>query len=339
MLQENEMIMKQTTPYSLIAKFLANQCSASDIAELTEWRNALPDNEKIFTELSAEWDLAHKDYTAMNIIPDKQKIWNNIQQRISGLSINYSKSFVLKVASIAASIALMVGLSISIFLNNQEIDVPTLTSTFIAPQGQKSQILLADGTKVWLNSGTSLTYTNKFGEKDRSVGLEGEAFFEVTKDADLKFIVNTGEVNVVVHGTAFNVKSYPSDNQVSVSLLEGKVDVVASNNNKSIAVLSPGEKVIVEKSNMKSFTEKCNADLEGIWRNERLRFEGSSITEVAEKLGKWYGVDIKVLDVNNFHQYWFTVKNESLSEILRSMNSLHPIKYTITNNDVVITSR
>ncbi len=331
--------MNRMPPYPLIAKHLANQTTNQEDAELLAWRNDLPENEKLFTELSAEWDLANKNFSGENIFPDKEKIWNKIQKKIQPLVISYPKSFVIRVASIAATVALLIGLSISFLVNDKITEIPTLTSTFIAPQGQKSQLILADGTKVWLNSGTSLTYTNKFGDKDRKVELTGEAFFDVTKNKDLKFVVSTGKVDVVVHGTAFNIKSYPADVNVSVSLLRGKVDVVSSGNEKSLALMAPGQKVVVSKSNMKTVTEKCDADVEGIWRLEKLKFEGANITEVAQKLGKWYGVDITVNNANRFNKYWFTVKSESLAEILKSMNSLHPIKYNIEGDKVLISSR
>ncbi len=331
--------MIQMPPYPLIAKYLATQSTPQEDVELLAWRNALPENEKLFAELSAEWELANKNFRAENIIPDKEKIWNKIQKQIHPLVISYPKSFVIRVASIAATVALLIGLSISFLVNDKITEIPILTSTFIAPQGQKSQLVLADGTKVWLNSGTSLTYTNKFGDKDRKLELKGEAFFDVIKNKDLKFVVSTGKVNVVVHGTAFNVKSYPADENIAVSLLRGKVDVVSSENSKSIALLAPGQRVVVGKMNLTSKIEKCDAEIDGIWRLEKLKFEGATIAEVAEKLGKWYGLNIEVKDADKFQKYWFTVKSESVQDILKSMNGLHPIKYSIKGNTVEISSR
>jgi transmembrane sensor len=331
--------MRQMPPYPLIAKYLASQSTPQEDVELQAWRNALPENEKLFAELSAEWELANKDLSEKNIIPDKEKIWNKIQKQIQPLVISYPKSFVIRVASIAATVALIIGLSISFLVNDKMTEIPTLTSTFIAPVGQKSQLVLTDGTKVWLNSGSKLIYTNKFGEKDRAVRLKGEAFFDVTKNKDLKFIVNAGKVNVVVHGTAFNVKSYPADDNIAVSLLRGKVDVVSSENSESIALLAPGQRVVVGKKNLTSKIEKCDADIDGIWRLEKLKFEGATIAEVAEKLGKWYGLNIEVKDADKFQKYWFTVKTESVQDILKSMNGLHPIHYSIKGNNVEISSR
>lgn len=331
--------MNQTPPYPLIAKYLANECNPQETNEFFEWLNATSENEKIFSELSAEWELVNRETKSEIIIPNQEKIWNKIQKHIHPFVISYPKSFVIKVASIAATIALVLGLSISFLLNDKVTEIPTLTSTFIAPQGQKSQLILADGTKVWLNSGTSLTYTNKFGQSDRKVELQGEAFFDVVKNADLKFIVNTGKVNVVVHGTAFNVKSYPTDADVSVSLVRGKVDVVEAESNHSLALMMPGEKVVVAKSNFKISKSNCDTNLEGLWRLDRLKFEGASIAEVSEKLEKWYGVNIEIINAQKFNKYWFTVKTESLLEILKSMNNLQPIHYDIQHDKVLISTR
>ena len=328
------------TPYPLIAKYLANQCTEFELDELRIWRNASMENEKLFVELRSEWELLNKDLSEKNVYPDKEKVWNGIQQLIKVPVITYSKSFMIRVVSMAAMIALIVGFSFSYLLNsNVIVEVPTLSSTFIAPVGHKSQLLLADGTKVWLNSGSSITYTNKYGDKDRSVELKGEAFFDVTKNPDLKFIVKTGTVNVVVHGTAFNVKSYALDPEVSVSLFHGKVDVVSSSNNTSLALLAPGERIVIEKSDLNSKIEKCDSSLDAIWRLDKLKFEGATIAEVAEKLGKWYGVNIVIKDTNKFQKYWFTVKSESIDDILKSMNGLHAIKYNISGDNVVISSR
>jgi len=331
--------MEKIIPYTLIAKSLAYQCSEIELAELLEWRNTLPENEKLYIELSSEWELINKDLNQNPVYPNKEKVWDGIQQLIKIPAITYTRAFLIRVAAMAAMIALIVGFSFSFLLNKTTIEAPTLSAVFIAPQGQKSQLLLADGTKVWLNSGSKLTYTNKFGDKDRSVELNGEAFFDVIKNPDLKFIVKTGSVKVVVHGTAFNVKSYSKNQDLSVSLVRGSVDVVSSKDDKSLAVLTPGERVIIEKNNLSYKVEKCDASLDGIWRLEKLKFEGATIAEIAEKLGKWYGVNIAIKDTNKFQKYWFTVKTESLVDILKSMDGLHPIRYSIKDENVVISSR
>jgi len=332
--------MEPIIPYSLIAKHLGGQCTEKEEARLASWRAALPENEKLFKELSNEWGLMETGLLQHPVYPDKEKVWNYIKKMRKTEVKVYSRSFLLRISAIAATIAMVIGLSFSYLLNGgSDADQATLSSTFISPRGQKSQLVLADGTKVWLNSGSAISCTNKFGVKDRSVELKGEAFFDVTKNKSLKFIVKTDKIDVIVYGTAFNVKSSETGNEVAVSLLRGSVEVVSSTDNKTIARLIPGERITVSKSGKNHRIEKCDADLDGIWRLEKLRFEGADIEDVAEKLGKWYGVNITVKDTSKFPKYWFTVKSESINDILKSMNGLHPIRYSINGNNILISSR
>jgi transmembrane sensor len=331
--------MKHTIPYSLIAKYLAAQCSENEIDELSAWRALSDENERTFTELSSEWELLDKQSLPTSELPDKEFLWKKIQKTIAKPTKRFSLSFVLGVVSTAAAVALILGITVTLMLRTPQNDSSELISSFFAPEGQKSIVFLPDSTQVWLNSGSSLSYSNNFGDKDRTVTLKGEAFFDVTKKQNLRFIVQAGAVNVVVRGTAFNVKTYEADQTISVSLQRGMVDVTDSAKNKSIVVLRPGERVTVNKSNLDSKVEPCDADIDAIWRLEKLKFEGADISEVAVKLARWYGVEIEVRDSNQFQKYWFTVKGESLTEILRSINELHPIKYSITNNKVVIGSK
>jgi len=331
--------MEQIIPYTLIARHLGAQCSEKEEIRLASWRAASPENEKLFNELRNEWELMDPCLKQQPVYPDKEKVWNYIQKKNRTVHKVYSGSFLIRLTAIAAMIALVIGLSVSYFFNLNENDSATLTSTIITPRGQKTQILLADGTKVWLNSGSEINYTNSYGMKNRSVELKGEAFFDVTGNKKLKFIVKTGRVDVVVYGTAFNVKTSVAQNEVAVSLLRGSVEVVSSTDKKSIAHLAPGERITVGKSGKNYKIEKCDADLDGIWRLEKLRFEGAGIEDVAEKLGKWYGVNIIVKDTYKFPKYWFTVKSESINDILKSMNGLHPIRYSINGNNILISSR
>lgn len=332
--------MEHIIPYTLIARHFGAQCTEKEEARLSAWRAASPENEKLFQELSNEWDLLDTGLRQPTVYPDREKVWNHILKMRKTQEKVYSGSFLFRISAIAATIALVIGLSFSYLLySGDDTDRGTLSSAFISPRGQKSQILLADGTRVWLNSGSEIICPNNYGIKSRTVELKGEAFFDVTKSKKLKFIVKTGRVEVVVHGTAFNVKSYVENNEVAVSLLRGSVEVVSSTDKKPIARLTPGERVTVSKSGKNHRIEKCDANLDGIWRLEKLRFEGAGIAEVAEKLGKWYGVNITVKDTGKFPKYWFTVKSESINDILKSMNGLHPIRYSINGNNILISSR
>ncbi len=330
--------MKEEVPYELIARCLAGECSPAEQAQLQEWRALDARNEELMRELSDEWQLTESRWRGPVVYPDRERVWNAIADRMEVSKRRFTKRFMWTVASVAASVVLLLGISVK-YLLKSDVAESEVYSSVCSPVGKKMQLLLNDGTRVWLNSGSKLDYSLRYGKTDRKLKLAGEAYFDVKKNAQLKFVVQTGAVNVVVHGTAFNVRAYGAEPDVAVSLVRGSVEVAATEDNQSLALLVPGERVVVNKSNLTHTVAKCNAGLDAIWRMEKLRFDGASITDVAEKLSKWYGIDIIVTDSNRFQKYWFTVKSESLTEILASMNRLHPIEYTIAANRVEMKSK
>jgi len=331
-------IMKEEVPYELIAKFLAGECSPQEQLQLREWQAADVQNSRMMQELTDEWQLTDKRWREPLVYPDRERVWNGISERIADSKRKYTRRFVLTVGAVAASLLLLLGISLNYLLKPDKGGAVVYSSVY-SPVGTKMQLLLNDGTRVWLNSGSKLDYSRNYGHTDRMLKLTGEAFFDVVKSVKLKFVVQTGAVNIVVHGTAFNVRAYEADPNVAVSLVRGSVEVAAAESKESLVMLVPGERVVVNKSNLNHAVAKCDAGLDAIWRMDRLKFEDATITEVAERLSKWYGVNIVVTNSNRFQKYWFTVKDESLIEILSSMNRLHPIEYTIDGNRVEIKSK
>ena len=109
---------------------------------------------------------------------------------------------------------------------------------------------MPDGTLVWLNSGSRLSYNYQYSTYDRVVNLEGEAFFDVKKDTQYPFIVKAGEVDVKVHGTAFNVSTYADEENIMVALLRGKVSLLSATGQNLLTYLSPNQEAIVSKKNL-----------------------------------------------------------------------------------------
>jgi ferric-dicitrate binding protein FerR (iron transport regulator) len=215
----------------------------------------------------------------------------------------------------------------------------TVPEEFIvmAEKGQKTKLLLPDGTYVWLNSDSKLSYTSDFNRNNRNVELEGEAFFEVSKQADASFTVRTEYVNVVVHGTAFDVSSYQEDSTVKVSLLKGHVSLAYSSDNTLITSLDPDQIAFVSKKDRKWNAQSGDAELESLWIQNKLKFENAPAAEVFRKLERRYGVNIHVENMNEEILYGFTLKSESLREILYEINKITPVIYTVNGEEVSIT--
>lgn len=162
--------------------------------------------------------------------------------------------------------------------------------TFHAPKGEKANITLADGSLVWINSGSSLTYDNAFNQKERKVFLEGEAYFEVAKDPKRPFIVHTSDMDIEALGTAFNVRAYKEENNVSTVLLEGKIKVDAEGHQR---ILTENQRAIIDKKIHTFSIDKVFAVNFIQWKDGNLYFENSSFDEIAHTLSRVFNVEIR----------------------------------------------
>lgn len=158
------------------------------------------------------------------------------------------------------------------------------------PKGGQYQVVLSDGTKVWLNADSKLTYPARFSDKVRYVEVQGEAYFEVAKSNGKPFIVQTANEKVEVLGTHFNVNGYTNELYSTVSLIEGSVKVVLNNN--EAVVIKPGQQSIVAGMNMR--VQQVNVEDVLAWKNGEFMFDDENLESVARKLGRWYDLDIEV---------------------------------------------
>lgn len=209
------------------------------------------------------------------------------------------------------------------------------------PYGKKFQIILSDGTKVHLNAGTSLKYPVKFikGE-NRQVFLDGEAYFEVTKDESNPFVVSADEIDIRVLGTQFNVSSYPEDDHINTVLIEGAVSVYNKDeayNPETTTILKPGFKAAWEKKNNQIVIEEADTEMYTAWINGRIIFRHTSFKNIIKKLERHYNVVI----VNNNEalsneQFAASFDIETIEQVLKSFNANYAIDYTIKNNQIII---
>lgn len=235
--------------------------------------------------------------------------------------------------------------------------------------GSKSQILLSDGTKVKLNSGSKLIYPSKFDGNMRLVQLKGEAFFEVAKDETRPFFVNTHCISIRVLGTSFNLKSYPEENFIETTLVSGAIEIyneLASNlaeiTKPPIAVLKPNDKVTFVKD-INAIKESAGLLMPGNipvqqrsagvlveskvetalfvgWKDNVLRFKGERFEDIVIKLERWYDVKIEI-NHNTLPEERFTGQfdTETIEQALEALRLTTPFRYTISKNEIVIYSR
>lgn len=221
--------------------------------------------------------------------------------------------------------------------SKEEITYNTLT----VPYGKRFDLLLSDGTQVTLNSGTSLKYPVQFLKtKNRQVFLDGEAFFSVAKDTENPFIVNTHELNVRVLGTKFNLSSYPEDQFVNTTLLEGSVAVYNKQDtfdSSNASLLEPGFKAEWNKYNRQIVVEEADIAMHTDWLNGKIILRHVPFKNIVKKLERHYNVDI----VNNnpeLDEEIFTASFdvESIDQVFKTFNLTYEMKYNINDRKIII---
>lgn len=223
----------------------------------------------------------------------------------------------------------------TVLLRGKEVESgePAMAQVII-PYGKRSEIILADGTKIWLNAGSTLSYPVRFTGNSREVYLSGEAFFEVSTDRSKPFYVITGDLRIKVTGTRFNVTSYNNDIVTQAVLVEGRIEAAKNRLFGRSVELSPGERIVYDRKENKIKKDKVDTELYTSWVNGYLILENEPVEEIFKKLERYYDKKIVVEGLSG--QYRFTGKlnlAEDLEKVLK--NVAFPASFTVENKDGV----
>lgn len=222
--------------------------------------------------------------------------------------------------------------------NNDDSEADELVyNTIIIPKGGEYKLTLSDGTKIWLNSNSKLRYPSKFGSGERKVQLEGEAFFEVTKDPKHPFVVDVTDAEVKVLGTSFNVNAYNDQDEIHTTLVEGKVEVSDDYwGNKQ--QLLPNDQLIFSKVNGRTKKQKVNTHLYTAWKEGRFVFEDRSLEDIMIRLSRWYDVDVFFLtnSVKNLKYTGDVARYDNINAILEMIEITEKVKFTIKDRSVMV---
>ena len=253
-----------------------------------------------------------------------------------------------------------------LFFKNDIISSPKITKAqstspftqvITKPGSKKTQVQLPDGSSVWLNASSNLTYSKDFGKNFREVNLSGEAFFDVVKDPAHPFIIHTKVIDVKVLGTEFNVRAYPNDAYTETSLIRGSVEVTVKNRSNEKHFLRPNEKISVVNNIVSEeihsltkprpyiLTEPLtyyhvdSTVIETSWVENKLIFqENETFREVALKMERWYGVHISFADeqVSQIRPFG-SFTNETINQALDALRESFHFNYRITGTNIIIT--
>ncbi len=303
-----------------IAGKLHGELSREEEAELSQ---IISDNTHLHEFERAQ--RIHDNLIKVGAIPLEGKVgsWVKVERRIRSYQLQWMKS-ALKYAAIIV-LAFIAG---NVIKPSLPADKEIRYSEITVPFGQMSQIKLSDGTKIWLNSGTTLRYPERFAENSRSVSIEGEAYFEVAKMSHKPFNVNTTELNIEVLGTSFNLSAYKDDAATLVTLVEGKV-VVQDNTGKTIAQLIPGQMAIKNKQTNTLEISNVETAFYSAWIAGKIFFDDEPLDQIATKLERWFNVEITFADQQlKSHRFTGTIlKNKPVDQIMQALELLSPIHF------------
>jgi len=265
---------------------------------------------------------------AIEII-DSRKAFIQVQKRIQKQKDHMRLLNILTQLAAILFVPLLV-ISICFFykLNVQSTTEQFAMQQISNPSGVRSKIVLPDGSKVWLNAESSISYKVPFDFKSRNVKLNGEAFIEVKKDGQRPFQVESGKVKVTVLGTRFNCKAFPEDTVIEVVLAEGKVklNLTGSQTGKGI-ILKPGGRAVINKMTNQTNISTGNIEKYIGWHEGKLIFDECPLSEVARRLERWFGIEVIIADPKIYDcQISTTFENESLHQILALLELASPIK-------------
>lgn len=203
-----------------------------------------------------------------------------------------------------------------------------------APLGACTKLYLPDGTMVWLNAGSKITYSQGFGVDDRHLDLDGEGYFEVTKNKDVPFEISTKELHLEVLGTKFNFRNYADDKEVVVNLMEGKVRLHNEMKDAEDIYLLPDEKVVLSKSTGDMKKLKMKADKSNLWTKDELYFDEILLEDIAKQLQRAFGVEIEVADSLKDSRFYgsFSITGNTIEQVLGTISSTNRMNYKYENN-------
>lgn len=247
--------------------------------------------------------------------------------------------FSWKVVYRVAAVILFLLLPLGAYWQGKETVKDTFADMIVeAPLGARTKLHLPDGTLVWLNAGSKIVYSQGFGVEDRKLCLEGEGYFEVTKNEKIPFEVRTKELNLRVLGTKFNFKNYAEDEEVTVNLMEGKVALNNRLKNMATLYLAPQEKMVLNKRTGIMKRSKTNVEYANAWSRNELFFDEELLEDIAKKLMRSYNAEIVVADSLKNKRFYgsFKIIGNTIDEVLQTIASTNRMRYRHENDKYIL---
>lgn len=361
----------------LFSKYLNNTCDKAELNEFISWIKSQENEKELKNLITKDWsafqtnesygEFSNSNFEKLLKEIDREKTLLDESELNSTPGVFHLKKYSKVFLRIAASILLPIAIGIGSYytLNTLEDTADITLNKITAPNGSKTQVLLSDGTSIWLNSGSTLEYPQAFAKKSREVKLIGEGYFDVAKNPDKPFIVKTSDLSIKVLGTIFNVKSYPDEGTIETTLLEGSVAISKKEDNprtKNVVFLKPNERAtfikkdgkIIQSDLLSKIPDEAHStdiskprkeqmilskftDSEQYtsWKDEKLTFRNENFEKLCIMLERWYNVKININseELKSYH-YTGTLQNENIVDAIEAFKLTVPFRYEI-HHDII----
>lgn len=321
----------------ITAKFLMGECTEDELHEVNTWLTESKENACELFKLEEIYHLGKRTNGSQERELDKAeaRLFKRLErEKIQRHKVRRIYSW-MKYAALFAGIFLLSGLG---YLFYQSYD-QTENLLAVTTQDTIKQLILPDGTKVWLNKNTTFKYPREFSETGRKVHLEGEGYFEVKRDPEKPFVVQSEAMQIRVLGTVFNLKSDKARMSAVATLMKGEIEV-KGNHEEGMVVLAPGQKAELNGISRKLVVKQVDTGFEN-WHDNQFIFDKADIYMIARTLEKSYGVKIILApDIDLKNTYSGTLKKkESVEAVLNLIKNAIPVEYKIVGNSVFLSSK
>lgn len=338
--------MKNTQMIELLNRFIQEKTTLEEDKELLRMLKDQSFHQELLDYCHDKWDRtehgrelsAELQHQMLMNIKKKIREYHTLPENVIIPKPRFNLSKWAQYAAIAL-IAIVMSWGVTTYYRGGQAEEVEKEFIVCADKGQRAALTLPDGTKVWLNSDSRLTYSNRYGQNERRVSLLGEGYFEVAKDLKHRFLVDAGTMEVEALGTVFNVKAYNEDKDVITTLFEGKVRATVLSGQS--VTLTPNQSVIFNKeSSQVEYGNNKDATYAKVWRDNEIAFDNTTLAEMGKIIERSYNIKVYIKS-EEIKQCRFSgiIKNNSLNNVFEIISLTAPINYKFVNDTVVLTRR
>ena len=320
----------------LIIKYLQGQCTAEEEDLFLKWLQESSENKKFFSEQKAL--LNYRKVKHFGTDEQLNQAAARFHANVRHAESRRKKQVYLRFARYAAVLLFLLAVPTLLYKTGYLSSSSELITVSIGQTDSTRFVPLSDGSRVWLNSHSSITYPKSFSKNERNVQLTGEAYFEVSHDSLHPFKVQTDNIQVKVLGTSFNVRAYSSKKNTETILVEGKV-VIQNKQGNNLAMLAPGQMAGYDKTSQYLSIKAVDPDEYTAWRHGLIVFTNTTLDDITGKLSELYQVHFTIegtRPVNTSYNFSFR-KGQSIDKVLEMLSFIAPIKYKVQEKEIVVT--